>query len=467
MVQLLVALRRYLFRVSHSAKPFLQPAEKTKKFIRSLPFEFTEAQRRVLRDIWNDLKSDIPMRRLLQGDVGSGKTVVAFTAMLYSVENGFQAVLMAPTEILAEQHYLLAKKYFERLGINLTILKGSQKQSARKEAYEDIRKGNTGIIIGTHALIQKEVEFNNLGLVVIDEQHRFGVMQRQELITKGVHPHVLVMTATPIPRTLTMTLYGDLDVSVIDEIPAGRKRIKTVVRREEALDDIYNFLAGEISSVIQAYIVYPLIEESEKIDLEAAVKGYELIKKRFKNQTVGMVHGRMKVGEKEEVMNRFAAGDIKVLVATTVIEVGIDVPNASVMLIQNAERFGLSQLHQLRGRVGRGEYQSYCILIRSGKITEEGEMRLKAMSETIDGFKIAEIDLQIRGTGEFFGTRQSGFDDLKIANLIKDKKILTYARTEAFNLIQEDPELKKPENNHLKKVFLYKYRDKLQEMKLH
>jgi len=407
------------------------------------------------------------MRRLIQGDVGSGKTIVAFISMLYAAENGFQAVLMAPTEILADQHYINAKKLFHSLGIEVCIIKGGMPAGEKKQVTRAIAAGDVSIIIGTHALIQENISFTKLGLAIIDEQHRFGVLQRESLISKGSHPHVLVMTATPIPRTITMTVYGDLDISIIDELPAGRKKIKTVLRESAAMEKIYDFISTQIAEGFQVYIVYPLIEESKKLDLEAAENGYDVIKKRFKNNVVSLIHGRLKVEEKDRIMSNFNSGETQILIATTVVEVGVDVANATVMLIQNAERYGLSQLHQLRGRVGRGNAQSYCILVHSSHVTDDARQRLEAMNRTNDGFEIAELDWQIRGTGEFFGVKQSGFDDLKIANLVKDQKILTIARKDALNIIEKDPQLRDPIHAGIKDIFLQKYRDKIQDVNPH
>ncbi|MEO8647805.1 MAG: ATP-dependent DNA helicase RecG [Acidobacteriota bacterium] len=402
------------------------------------PFELTGAQERVTKRVLKDLVSGSPMHRLIQGDVGSGKTIVAFLAMFAVIENGYQAALMAPTEILAEQHARNAEKIFAEKGYKVALLKGGMRAAEKRKAHEAIAGGDAQIIIGTHAIIQDSVKFDNLGLAVIDEQHRFGVLQRSALRSSGSKPDILVMTATPIPRSLAMTVYGDLDVSVIDEMPPGRTPVKTVVVGEDQRKGVYKGIEREVNAGRQVYIVYPLIEESEKVDLKAATKMYEELKdKTFPNLAVGLLHGKMKSAEKEEIMGRFIAGDLQILVSTTVIEVGIDVPNASLMVIEHAERFGLSQLHQLRGRVGRGAEQSFCVLISADRQTADAKARLGIMEETSDGFRIAEKDLEIRGQGEILGTRQSGLQSFKLANIFRDIKILEAARTEAEDLLGE------------------------------
>jgi ATP-dependent DNA helicase RecG len=405
----------------------------------SLPFELTGAQKRVIDEIHFDMEKPVAMNRLVHGDVGCGKTLVALASILTAIENGYQACLMAPTELLAEQHYINIHGMVEALGLSVVLLTSSSKG----KSLEDIASGCAQIIIGTHALIQEHVQFKNLGLAIIDEQHRFGVVQRATLRTKGMNPDIVIMTATPIPRTLAMTLYGDLDISIIDELPAGRKPIITKVFFPSQKDKIYTLINQELSKGRQVYIVYPLIEESEKLDLKSAIDGAEALKKKFPDKTIGLVHGKMHHDEREDAMSRFKDGDIDILVATTVIEVGIDVPNAAVMLIVHAERFGLSQLHQLRGRIGRGGYDSYCLLMAYPPFSEEGKRRLKAMEKTNDGFKIAEEDLAIRGPGDFFGTRQSGLPALKIANIVRDISVLETARKEAFNLAEAEPELER------------------------
>ncbi len=410
-----------------------------------LPFELTNAQKRVLREIRSDMKTGKQMNRLLQGDVGSGKTMVALMSALIAIDNGFQVCLMAPTEILATQHFLTISEQLKPMNINVELLTGSTKKSDRNRILSNLQSGELKILIGTHALIEDSVVFSNLGLVIIDEQHRFGVAQRAKLWSKNIQPpHVLVMTATPIPRTLAMTIYGDLDVSVIDELPPGRKPIQTYHLYDNKRESINKFLTKQLEEGRQIYIVFPLIQESEKLDLKNLEDGYEYIKEHFPKYKVSMVHGRMKPTEKEAEMQRFSSGETQILVATTVIEVGVNVPNASVMVIESAERFGLSQLHQLRGRVGRGANQSYCILISSFKITNETQNRLTTMTRTTDGFEIAEADLQFRGPGDIEGTQQSGLPfDLKIANLAKDGKLLQMARNVAIDLLKEDPLLEK------------------------
>jgi ATP-dependent DNA helicase RecG len=432
------------------------------QLLRTLPFHLTAAQARVLQDIQRDLASPHPMNRLIQGDVGSGKTIVALLAMLLAVGSGYQAALMAPTEILAEQHYLTLQRLLASLKVSCQLLSGSRGGKKREAALAAIAEGSAQIVIGTHALIQQAVKFKQLGLAVVDEQHKFGVLQRAVLKEKGYAADVLVMTATPIPRTLALTVYGDLDVSVIDAMPPGRRPVRTLMFGENQRARVYRLIDDELARGRQAYVVFPLVEESEKVDLQAAISGSERLRQDvFPNWAVGLVHGRMKAEEKERVMTAFKGGQIQVLVATTVIEVGIDVSNASVMLIEHADRFGLAQLHQLRGRVGRGAYQSYCLLMAPNRLTEEGRRRLDAVVKSHDGFVIAEEDLAIRGPGEFFGTRQWGPADLRVANLIRDVKILEEAREEASRLLKEDPELHRPEHAELKAALLRRWQDKL------
>ena len=410
-----------------------------------LPFELTGAQKRVLKEIRKDLGNGKQMNRLLQGDVGSGKTLVALMAMLMALDNGFQACLMAPTEILASQHFLSIKEMTEGLGIDIELLTGSTKTAKRREIHEKLESGKLDIIIGTHALLEDKVVFRNLGLAVIDEQHRFGVAQRAKLWRKNsIPPHILVMTATPIPRTLAMTLYGDLDVSVIDELPPGRKAIKTLHYYDSKRLVLFNFLEKQIKEGRQVYIVYPLIEESKNFDYKDLMDGYESIRRRFplSDYKISIVHGRMKPEDKEYEMQQFAQGKTQIMVATTVIEVGVNVPNASVMVIESAEKFGLSALHQLRGRVGRGANQSYCILMTSVKLSETAKKRIETMVRTNDGFDIAEVDLQMRGPGDIMGTQQSGLLDLKIANLAQDAQILQIAKDAAVKVLSTDPDLK-------------------------
>jgi len=428
----------------------------------SLPFSLTAAQERVWDDIRRDMAAPYPMHRLLQGDVGSGKTVVAALAVCAAVEAGYQAAVMAPTEILAEQHLATFRRLLEPLGIGVTLLTSGLKGRERAARRAAIAAGEIGCVIGTHALVQEPVEFKRLGLAVVDEQHRFGVHQRARLKGKGERPDVLVMTATPIPRTLALTLYGDLDVSVLDELPPGRKPVRTDARTESRRRQIYDFLRAQIADGRQVYVVYPLVEESELVDLKAATDmAQHLQRDVFPDLTVGLLHGRLASEDKDAIMQSFKAGAIQVLVATTVIEVGIDVPNASVMLIEHAERFGLSQLHQLRGRVGRGPWKSYCILLTSGRLGEDAQRRVEAMVETNDGFKIAEVDLQLRGPGEFFGTRQSGLPEFRVADLLRDTAILEEARREAQAIIAEDAELRSPAHRGLREALLTRWRGKL------
>ena len=413
-----------------------------------LPFELTEAQKRVIKEIYADLRSGKQMNRLLQGDVGSGKTIVAFVCALLAIGAGTQCALMAPTEILAQQHFNNLSKYAEKMQITIALLTGSTKKSDRKSIHEALQNGALKILIGTHALLEEEVKFKNLGLAIIDEQHRFGVAQRSKLWSKNqdLFPHVLVMTATPIPRTLAMTLYGDLDISAIDQLPAGRKPIKTIHKFDSNRLQVNQFLKDQITSGRQIYIVYPLIEESEKLDLKHLMDGYESICRAFPDEPISIVHGKMKPDAKEFEMGRFVKGETKIMVATTVIEVGVDVPNASVMVIENAERFGLSQLHQLRGRVGRGADQSYCILMTSFKLSADSKVRINTMVRTNNGFEISETDLQLRGPGDLLGTQQSGVLDLLIADLAKDGKTLQIARESAIRILETDPNLENPEN---------------------
>lgn len=422
-------------------------------FKNHLPFELTNAQKRVLREIRTDTGSGKQMNRLLQGDVGSGKTIVAIMSMLLAIDNGFQACIMAPTEILAQQHYMGISGLLKEMGIEVQLLTGSVKGKLRKQILADLMEGTLPIVVGTHALVEDTVQFKNLGLAVIDEQHRFGVGQRARLWKKNdMPPHVLVMTATPIPRTLAMTMYGDLEVSVIDELPPGRKEIKTVHRKDALRMGVMEFIRKEVDKGRQAYIVYPLIEESEKLDYESLMAGYEQVKIWFDENKykVAMVHGKQKTEEKERNMARFVKGEADVLVATTVIEVGVNVPNASVMLIESAERFGLSQMHQLRGRVGRGADQSYCILLTGNKISEESYKRIQIMVATTDGFKIAEEDLKMRGPGDLHGTQQSGVLKFKLADIVLDSGILEQTRIAAQNLLATDPTLSQPKNQMLK-----------------
>ena len=418
-----------------------------------LPFELTGAQKRVIREIYSDMKSGKQMNRLVQGDVGSGKTIVGFISMLIAIGGNAQAALMAPTEILAQQHFSGLKKFADAMNLPIGLLTGSTKKSERKIIHEKLRDGSLKILVGTHALLEDEVQFNRLGLAVIDEQHRFGVAQRSKLWRKNsdVFPHVLVMTATPIPRTLAMTLYGDLDISAIDELPKGRKPIKTEHKFDGNRLQINKFIRTQLEEGRQVYIVYPLIEESEKLDLKHLMDGYESITRAFPDIAISILHGKMDSAAKDYEMGRFKKGETGILIATTVIEVGVDVPNASVMIIENAERFGLSQLHQLRGRVGRGAAQSYCILVTDYKLSADSKVRMETMVRTNNGFEIAETDLKLRGPGDLMGTQQSGILDLKIADLSKDGELLQEARTAASNLLTADPEITRPENLIIRK----------------
>ena len=421
-----------------------------------LPFELTNAQKRVVKEIRNDVKYAKQMNRLLQGDVGSGKTLVAFLSMLMAVDNFYQACLIVPTEILAQQHFNAINKYLLKMDLKVALLTGSTKAKDRKFLHQELENGDINLLIGTHALLEDKVQFNNLGLVVIDEQHRFGVAQRARLWKKNNHPpHVLVMTATPIPRTLSMTIYGDLDTSIIDELPPGRKDVKTMWKTDSSRLQVIDFMRKQINLGKQVYIVFPLIEESEKLDYKDLMEGFHAIEREFPlpEFQVSVVHGQMKPEDKEYEMKRFVDGITNIMVATTVIEVGVDVPNASVMVIESAERFGLSQLHQLRGRVGRGADQSYCILMSGIKISTEGKTRLKTMVETNDGFNISEVDLKLRGPGDMMGTKQSGMLDFKIADIIKDNKILYFAKEEAEALLLEDENLEKAENINIARTY--------------
>ncbi|MBL7892381.1 MAG: ATP-dependent DNA helicase RecG, partial [Bacteroidia bacterium] len=414
-----------------------------------LPFELTNAQKRVIKEIRSDMGSGKQMNRLLQGDVGSGKTLVALMTMLIAMDNGFQACIIAPTEILANQHYETISKMVEKLHIKVDLLTGSTKKSERKILHAQLQSGELHILIGTHALLEDEVLFQNLGLIVIDEQHRFGVAQRARMWKKNTQPpHVLIMSATPIPRTLAMTLYGDLDVSVIDELPPGRKPISTSHKFDSQRLRVFGFMKEQIALGRQIYVVYPLIEESEKLDLKNLMDGYESVVRAFPppEYRVSIVHGKMKAADKDFEMQRFVKGETHIMVATTVIEVGVNVPNASVMVIENAERFGLSQLHQLRGRVGRGADKSYCILLTSFKLSAESKIRIETMVRTNDGFEIAEVDLRLRGPGDLAGTQQSGVVDLKISDLVKDAQILLLARNAASALLANDPNIERPAN---------------------
>lgn len=440
-------LKLKLTRTEKSQGQILNQTELLNLFYKEhIPFELTEAQKRVVREAYADMKSGKQMNRLIQGDVGSGKTMVAFICILIAISSGAQACLMAPTEILANQHYAGLKEYADLMGLNIALLTGSTKKSARKVIHESLLSGELPILIGTHALLEDIVQFRNLGMAIVDEQHRFGVAQRAKLWAKNPRfiPHVLVMTATPIPRTLAMTLYGDLDISVIDELPVGRKPIQTVHRYDKDRLKVFGFIRKQILEGRQVYIVYPLIEESETLDLKNLMDGFESICRAFPEFPVSIVHGKMKPKDKNYEMQRFVKGETNIMVATTVIEVGVNVQNASVMVIENAERFGLSQLHQLRGRVGRGADQSYCLLMTKYELSKDSRIRLETMVRTNNGFEIADVDLKLRGPGDLMGTQQSGLMDLLIADLSKDAPILTLARDAAQLLLQQDPDLSQP-----------------------
>ncbi|MFS4491746.1 ATP-dependent DNA helicase RecG [Maribacter sp. 2308TA10-17] len=464
-IQMQLLIKNMLHKQKIKGFPFDQVGELFNEFYdEHLPFELTGAQKRVIKEIRHDLGSNAQMNRLLQGDVGSGKTIVAVMTMLLAIDNGYQACLMAPTEILANQHYAGIKELLDKIGISCALLTGSVKQSARKPIHEQLESGELKILIGTHALLEDKVKYKNLGLAIIDEQHRFGVAQRSKLWHKNdFPPHILVMTATPIPRTLAMSLYGDLDISVIDELPPGRKPIKTVHRFDSNRLKVFQFIRDEIKKGRQIYVVYPLIQESEALDYKDLMDGYESIARDFPlpDYQISIVHGKMKPADKDYEMERFVRGETQIMVATTVIEVGVNVPNASVMIIESAERFGLSQLHQLRGRVGRGADQSFCILMTSHKLSAEAKTRLETMVSTNDGFEIAEVDLRLRGPGDIMGTQQSGVLNLKIADIVKDNDILKKARYHAIQLLKQDPSLEKPENLVIRHAYaqLVKYKN--------
>lgn len=456
-IQLQLIIKKLIRKQKIKGYPFGEVGAYFNRFYNNhLPFELTNAQKRVIKEIRNDMGSSAQMNRLLQGDVGSGKTIVGFMAMLLAIDNGFQACLMAPTAILANQHYQGISELAQKLNINVKLLMGSSTTKERREIHEQLEDGSLHILIGTHAILEDKVQFKNLGLAIIDEQHRFGVAQRAKLWHKNQYPpHILVMTATPIPRTLAMSLYGDLDISVIDELPPGRKAIKTVHRYDSNRLKVFKFIADEIQKGRQIYIVYPLIQESEAMDYKDLMDGYESIARSFPppQYQISIVHGKMKPVDKDYEMERFVKGETQIMVATTVIEVGVNVPNASVMIIESAERFGLSQLHQLRGRVGRGAEQSFCILMTSFKLSSDSKIRLETMVRTNDGFDIAEVDLKLRGPGDIMGTQQSGILNLKIADIVKDNDILKTARHYALKTLNEDPGLEMEKN----KVLLYTY----------
>ncbi|WP_162126154.1 ATP-dependent DNA helicase RecG [Flavobacterium phycosphaerae] len=457
-IQLQLITKNLVRKHKIKGHPFTVVGDNFNNFYQNhLPFELTNAQKKVLKEIRNDMGSNAQMNRLLQGDVGSGKTIVALMAMLIALDNGFQSCLMAPTEILANQHFNGLTELAKDLNINIKILTGSTKTADRKIIHEELENGSLHLLIGTHALLEDKVQFNNLGLAIIDEQHRFGVEQRSKLWQKNdIPPHILVMTATPIPRTLAMSLYGDLDISVIDELPPGRKPIQTVHRYDSNRLKVWKFIKDEIAKGRQIYIVYPLIKESETMDYKDLMDGYESISRDFPlpDYSISIVHGKMKPADKDAEMKRFAEGKTNIMVATTVIEVGVNIPNASVMIIESAERFGLSQLHQLRGRVGRGAEQSYCILMTSFKLSSDSKIRLETMCKTNDGFEIAEVDLKLRGPGDIMGKQQSGVLNLQIADLVRDKDILLLARHKAMDLLKRDASMSLPEHQTLRTVFI-------------
>ncbi len=459
--QLFFALRHNEIMQIKSAVKLTHSGNVTEKLYASLPYELTDAQKKAVREIYRDLKSGSPMNRLLQGDVGSGKTIVAMFAMALAADNSLQSAFMAPTEILAVQHYIVMKRFFKPLGLQVGLLTGKQGKKERQALFSALCTGELNIVIGTHAMIEKGVIYNKLGLVIIDEQHRFGVLQRKALQEKTLNPHVLLMTATPIPRTLTMGVFGDLDVTVIRQMPAGRTPVKTYCRPEKEREKVYDYLRMQVAEGRQGYIVYPLVEESEKMDLKAAVESYEHLSLTvFPDLHLGLIHGQMTPEQKEEVMGKFRRGELNLLVGTTVIEVGVDVPNATVMVIEHAERFGLAQLHQLRGRVGRGEHRSTCFLLYA-KQTEEARERLSAMVSTNDGFSIAEIDAKIRGVGNILGKEQSGtLSGLKIADLNSDFDIMQSARSASFKLVEEDCRLQDPNHSMIRSYYHQHYHER-------
>lgn len=463
MLQLAFAFKKKDMKAENTALSHRVSGKLIESFKKSLPFEFTGEQKKAIADIERDMSSSKPMNRLLEGDVGSGKTVVAAYALALTMQNGFQACLMAPTEVLARQHFIVLSELLMPLGVNIALLVGGMDKKAKDGIYSRVKEGDIDIVVGTHAVLQEALEFKKLGLVVIDEQHKFGVTQRAALKEKGLSPHILVMTATPIPRTLALTVYGDLDISVIKELPKGRKAIATYWVEEEKRPRIYDFIKEELDKGRQAYVICPLIDasaQSSKLKTQSATEMFEKLKSEiFTDYEVGLLHGRMSSKEKEKVMKDFKKGKTKILVSTVVIEVGIDIPNATVMVVENAGMFGLAQLHQLRGRVGRGEHESYCILLADPK-TDEASRRLKAIEGTLDGFQIAEADLDIRGPGEFFGTRQHGLPEIRFGNILKDFGIMEAARVEAFGLIEKDPMLAEERHRLLKQGLSERFRDK-------
>ncbi|MFA7710513.1 MAG: ATP-dependent DNA helicase RecG [Candidatus Neomarinimicrobiota bacterium] len=460
-LQLLLAVRRAGIKAVQKPLRYSTAGTLLKQIYKKLPFELTNAQKKVIHEIWDDLQSPNVMNRLLQGDVGSGKTVVALLCASIAIGNGFQAAVMAPTEILAEQHYRVLRQLGEVAGIKVRLLIGGQKKRERQEILAEIEGGQAELVVGTHALIQENVNFKNLALVIIDEQHRFGVVQRSALIEKGYYPDVLVMTATPIPRTLSLTLYGDMDISVLNEMPAGKGRIITRAVTADQIGTVYDYIAGQLQEGNQAYVVYPLIEKSAKSDLQAAIQGYEYLStKVFQQFKLALLHGGMSTAEKETIMQNFIQGTVNLLVSTTVIEVGVDNQNATIMLVENAERFGLTQIHQLRGRIGRGRRNGVCILVER-KVTELGHQRIATILSTIDGFEISEADLKLRGPGEFYGTKQHGYLKMKIADPLIDIEILKSARERAFSLLKNDPHLRRPENQPIRAHLMQQYANQI------
>ncbi|MFN3285584.1 MAG: ATP-dependent DNA helicase RecG [bacterium] len=456
-LELALLLRRRAVTTATKPHRYQEDGGLLEAFLNSLPFQLTGAQRRAIEQIRRELYSPHPMNRLLQGDVGSGKTVVAAAAVVVCAGGGHQAAVMAPTEILAEQHYLTFRHFLEPVGVRVALLTGGMRRSEREAVLAEVARGEADLVVGTHALLQEDVVFDRLALVVVDEQHKFGVAQRAALRGKGHEPDVLVMTATPIPRTLALTLYGDLDVSVLDELPPGRQPVRTYHRFPDRRDRVYEFVRQQVQAGRQAYVVCPLVEESERVDASAAVELYERMRTQvFPDLRVGLLHGRMPVADKDAVMEAFRRGEIQVLVATPVIEVGVDVPNATVMVVEDADRFGLAQLHQLRGRVGRSSHRSYCILI-SALPTEEARRRIEALVETHDGFRIAQVDLELRGPGEFFGTRQHGLPEFRVADPVGDVALLERAREAAEGILEEDPQLERPEHRVLRERLVRRY----------
>lgn len=465
-MQLILAVKAKGIKSIFKKFKYHRAGEKLKQIYEKLPFDLTTAQKRVIKEIWKDMRSPVVMNRLLQGDVGSGKTVVALLVSSIAVSSGFQAAVMAPTEILARQHFLTLQELGKPAGIEVSLLIGGQRKKERQEILDKIGRGESQLIVGTHALIQDNVVMDKLALVIIDEQHRFGVEQRGKIIKKGMNPDVLVMTATPIPRTMSMTVFGDMDVSVIDEYPKGRGKVTTKIVGKAKLQKVYDYTREQVKAGSQAYIVYPLIEKSKKMDLQAAEEGYEFLStKIFPDLNIALIHGSMKSQEKDEVMNRFKFGEVQILISTTVIEVGVDNPNATIMIIENAERFGLTQIHQLRGRIGRGGKDGVCVLV-ARKSSEKSGQRLEILSTTTNGFEISEEDLKLRGPGELYGTKQSGFPKMRIADVIEDRKIMLLARSEARKLIENDPQLRRQHNQKVREHLLKYYSDYLDFMEI-